>query len=141
MFPTEPVFSVPRLFFMTVLSAVCGVFLLILVISFVFVEHFVNPAILRTAAAFQGENLGRPLNPCFDQSIIPYMQLGVASQIRAKYKMEASRFRVQFNNHKVSGNGFKNEKKNLCHINIHKQHTYLFWFKMSCSRSLINTQP
>ncbi|XP_053467022.1 palmitoyltransferase ZDHHC11 isoform X3 [Ictalurus furcatus] len=41
------------LFFMTVLSAVCGVFLLILVISFVFVEHFVNPAILRTAAAFQ----------------------------------------------------------------------------------------
>lgn len=111
MFPTEPVFSVPRLFFMTVLSAVCGVFLLILVISFVFVEHFVNPAILRTAAAFQGENLGRPLNPCFDQSIIPYMQLGVASQIRAKYKMEASRFRVQFNNHKVSGNGFKNEKK------------------------------
>ncbi|XP_053467023.1 palmitoyltransferase ZDHHC11 isoform X4 [Ictalurus furcatus] len=44
------------LFFMTVLSAVCGVFLLILVISFVFVEHFVNPAILRTAAAFQAVN-------------------------------------------------------------------------------------
>ncbi|XP_053084082.1 palmitoyltransferase ZDHHC11 isoform X2 [Pangasianodon hypophthalmus] len=41
------------LFFVTVLSAVCGVFLLILVISFVFIEHFVNPAVLRTAAAFQ----------------------------------------------------------------------------------------
>ncbi|XP_026780490.3 palmitoyltransferase ZDHHC11 isoform X1 [Pangasianodon hypophthalmus] len=44
------------LFFVTVLSAVCGVFLLILVISFVFIEHFVNPAVLRTAAAFQAVN-------------------------------------------------------------------------------------
>ncbi|KAF7691959.1 hypothetical protein HF521_010926 [Silurus meridionalis] len=44
------------LFFLTVLSAVCGIFLLILVISFVFVEHFVNPEILRTAAAFRAVN-------------------------------------------------------------------------------------
>ncbi|KAM9436501.1 palmitoyltransferase ZDHHC11 [Clarias gariepinus] len=44
------------LFFMTVLSAVCGVFFLILVISFVFIETLVNPAALRTAAAFQAVN-------------------------------------------------------------------------------------
>ncbi|XP_060756279.1 palmitoyltransferase ZDHHC11 isoform X2 [Neoarius graeffei] len=44
------------LFFVTVLSAVCGTFLLILVILFVFIEHFVNPATLRTAAAFQAVN-------------------------------------------------------------------------------------
>ncbi|KAI4888498.1 hypothetical protein NFI96_012959, partial [Prochilodus magdalenae] len=41
------------LFFLTVLSAVFGVFLLVVVILFVFIEHFVSPTTLRTAAAFQ----------------------------------------------------------------------------------------
>ncbi|XP_017551299.2 palmitoyltransferase ZDHHC11 [Pygocentrus nattereri] len=41
------------LFFMTVLSAVFGVLLLVVVILFIFIEHFVNPANLRMAAAFQ----------------------------------------------------------------------------------------
>ncbi|KAK1806397.1 hypothetical protein P4O66_004915 [Electrophorus voltai] len=41
-------------FFVTVLSAVVGVFLLFLVILYIFIEHFVNPANLRTAGAFQG---------------------------------------------------------------------------------------
>ncbi|XP_066540005.1 palmitoyltransferase ZDHHC11 [Hoplias malabaricus] len=40
-------------FFITVLSAVFGVLLLVVVVLFVFIEHFVNPANLRTAAAFQ----------------------------------------------------------------------------------------
>ncbi|XP_060717767.1 palmitoyltransferase ZDHHC11 isoform X1 [Tachysurus vachellii] len=44
------------LFFVAVLSAACGVFLLVLVIAFVFIEHFVNPSILRTATAFQAVN-------------------------------------------------------------------------------------
>ncbi|XP_072515822.1 palmitoyltransferase ZDHHC11 isoform X1 [Salminus brasiliensis] len=42
------------LFFVAVLSAVFGVLLLVVVILFFFIEHFVNPTSLRTAAAFQG---------------------------------------------------------------------------------------
>ncbi|XP_076868616.1 palmitoyltransferase ZDHHC11 isoform X2 [Brachyhypopomus gauderio] len=45
-----------RLFFVTVLSAVFGVFLLVLIILFIFIEHLVNPAVLRTAEAFQALN-------------------------------------------------------------------------------------
>ncbi|XP_016328122.1 probable palmitoyltransferase ZDHHC11 [Sinocyclocheilus anshuiensis] len=42
-----------RFFFITVLSAVIGMILLILVVLFVFIEHYVNPAVLRTAPQFQ----------------------------------------------------------------------------------------
>ncbi|XP_052002767.1 palmitoyltransferase ZDHHC11 isoform X2 [Xyrauchen texanus] len=41
------------LFFITISSAVCGIFLLTLVMLFVFIEHHVNPAVLRTAPQFQ----------------------------------------------------------------------------------------
>ncbi|XP_051575303.1 palmitoyltransferase ZDHHC11 [Myxocyprinus asiaticus] len=41
------------LFFITISSAVCGIFLLTLVVLFVFIEHHVNPAVLRTAPQFQ----------------------------------------------------------------------------------------
>uniref|UniRef100_A0A3B1IRD2 Palmitoyltransferase n=1 Tax=Astyanax mexicanus TaxID=7994 RepID=A0A3B1IRD2_ASTMX len=41
------------LFFMAVFSAVFGVLLLSVVILFFFIQHFVNPSSLRTAAAFQ----------------------------------------------------------------------------------------
>ncbi|XP_030639054.1 palmitoyltransferase ZDHHC11 [Chanos chanos] len=40
-------------FFVTVLSAVFGVSLLLVIILFVFIEHFVNPANLRTAPQFR----------------------------------------------------------------------------------------
>ncbi|XP_072515823.1 palmitoyltransferase ZDHHC11 isoform X2 [Salminus brasiliensis] len=46
--------EVDVLFFVAVLSAVFGVLLLVVVILFFFIEHFVNPTSLRTAAAFQG---------------------------------------------------------------------------------------
>ncbi|XP_051577800.1 palmitoyltransferase ZDHHC11-like [Myxocyprinus asiaticus] len=42
-----------RLFFITISSAVCGMFLLTLVVLFVFIGHYVNPAVLRTAPQFQ----------------------------------------------------------------------------------------
>ncbi|KAI4894459.1 hypothetical protein NFI96_029100 [Prochilodus magdalenae] len=77
------VYSFLRLFFLTVLSAVFGVFLLVVVILFVFIEHFVSPTTLRTAAAFQSEcpfktcrgNLGRgwpscPWLPCADTALL-----------------------------------------------------------------------
>ncbi|KAK7146768.1 hypothetical protein R3I94_009566 [Phoxinus phoxinus] len=40
-------------FFITISSAVTGMILLILVVLFVFIEHYVNPAVLRTAPQFQ----------------------------------------------------------------------------------------
>ncbi|XP_042565089.1 palmitoyltransferase ZDHHC11 isoform X2 [Clupea harengus] len=40
-------------FFTTVLTAFIGLFLLVLIVLFVFIEHFVNPAVLRTAPQFQ----------------------------------------------------------------------------------------
>ncbi|KAL2084033.1 hypothetical protein ACEWY4_019551 [Coilia grayii] len=40
-------------FFVTVVTATAGVFLLILIILFIFIEHFVNPATLRTAPQFE----------------------------------------------------------------------------------------
>ncbi|XP_062842081.1 palmitoyltransferase ZDHHC11 [Trichomycterus rosablanca] len=41
------------LFFLTVLSAALGSFLTTVVVLFIFIELFVNPAVLRTVAAFQ----------------------------------------------------------------------------------------
>ncbi|XP_035269454.1 probable palmitoyltransferase ZDHHC11 isoform X3 [Anguilla anguilla] len=40
-------------FFVTVVSAVLGVLLLVFIILFVFIEHFLNPSVLRTAPQFQ----------------------------------------------------------------------------------------
>ncbi|KAJ8415827.1 hypothetical protein AAFF_G00403840 [Aldrovandia affinis] len=40
-------------FFVTVMSAVLGILLLVFIILFVFIEHFLNPAVLRTAPQFQ----------------------------------------------------------------------------------------
>ncbi|XP_052434995.1 palmitoyltransferase ZDHHC11 isoform X1 [Carassius gibelio] len=40
-------------FFITICSAVVGMLLLVLVVLFVFIEHYVNPSVLRTAPQFQ----------------------------------------------------------------------------------------
>ncbi|XP_059423130.1 palmitoyltransferase ZDHHC11 [Carassius carassius] len=40
-------------FFITICSAVVGKMLLVLVVLFVFIEHYVNPSVLRTAPQFQ----------------------------------------------------------------------------------------
>ncbi|XP_043921066.1 palmitoyltransferase ZDHHC11-like isoform X2 [Protopterus annectens] len=40
-------------FFNTVVSAVCGIFSMVIVILYVFIQHFVNPAELRTDPKFQ----------------------------------------------------------------------------------------
>ncbi|KAG9337767.1 hypothetical protein JZ751_028265 [Albula glossodonta] len=40
-------------FFVTVVSAVLGILLLVFIILFIFIEHFLNPDVLRTAPQFQ----------------------------------------------------------------------------------------
>ncbi|XP_067305618.1 palmitoyltransferase ZDHHC11 isoform X2 [Pseudorasbora parva] len=45
-------------FFISISSAVTGMILLILVVLFVFIEHYVNPAVLRTAPQFQMKGNG-----------------------------------------------------------------------------------
>ncbi|XP_062395511.1 palmitoyltransferase ZDHHC11 [Sardina pilchardus] len=43
-------------FFVAVVTAAIGMFLLLLIVLFIIIEHFLNPAILRTAPQFQGLN-------------------------------------------------------------------------------------
>ncbi|XP_041962780.1 palmitoyltransferase ZDHHC11 [Alosa sapidissima] len=43
-------------FFVTALTAAIGVLLLLLIVLFIFIEHFLNAAVLRTAPQFQGLN-------------------------------------------------------------------------------------
>lgn len=45
----------PRLFLHSVISALLGVLLLVLVATYVFVEFFVNPMRLRTHPHFEGQ--------------------------------------------------------------------------------------
>ncbi|MGH0136744.1 UNVERIFIED_CONTAM: hypothetical protein FKN15_016858 [Acipenser sinensis] len=47
-------------FFCTVLSAVLGIILMVLVILYVFIEHFVNPTKLRTAPQFHASAVTHP---------------------------------------------------------------------------------
>ncbi|MBN3311140.1 ZDH11 palmitoyltransferase, partial [Amia calva] len=44
-------------FLVTVVSAVLGILLFVFVILFIFIEHFVNPATLRSAPQFNGKSL------------------------------------------------------------------------------------
>ncbi|MGH0136415.1 UNVERIFIED_CONTAM: hypothetical protein FKN15_061062 [Acipenser sinensis] len=76
-------------FFCTVLSAVLGIILMVLVILYVFIEHFVNPTKLRTAPQFH-ESVGAPTTLEMDsiEELIGRINRNTAAQIEQTARYE-----------------------------------------------------